>query len=142
MSEKYHVTGRQIAAARTLAGINQDELADRANISVPTLRRMEASAGGAAGLPNNVAAVRTALEAAGVEFTNGGQPGVRMKLHPSVEVLDQKIAEVRERMPTVDHAAQPSPEKGMRLLQRAKAKNELVKLKNRRKQIVPSERKD
>jgi hypothetical protein len=132
MSEKYHVTGRQIAAARTLAGINQDELADRTNISVPTLRRMEASAGGAAGLPNNV----------GVEFTNGGQPGVRMKLHPSVEVLDQKIAEVRERMPTVDHAAQPSPEKGMRLLQRAKAKNELVKLKNRRKQIVPSERKD
>jgi transcriptional regulator with XRE-family HTH domain len=80
MSERNHLTGRQIAAARTLAGIGQDELARRANISVPTLRRMEASDGAAAGLPNNVAAVRAALEAAGVEFTNSGQPGVRMRM--------------------------------------------------------------
>ena len=31
------------------------------------------------GYANNIAAVRSALEAAGVEFTNGNQPGVRMK---------------------------------------------------------------
>jgi transcriptional regulator with XRE-family HTH domain len=73
------VTGRQIAAARTLLGIGQAELASRSAISVPTLKRMEARAGMAAGLVNNVDAVRRALEAAGVEFTNGAQPGVRMK---------------------------------------------------------------
>ena len=28
---------------------------------------------------NNLAAIRRALESAGVEFTNGDQPGVRMK---------------------------------------------------------------
>ncbi|NKX42083.1 helix-turn-helix transcriptional regulator [Rhodobacteraceae bacterium R_SAG2] len=80
MSEKYHPTGRQIAAARTLIGMSQPELANAANISVPTLRRMEASSGDAAGLPNNVSAIRAALEAAGVEFIrpNGGGAGVRL----------------------------------------------------------------
>jgi transcriptional regulator with XRE-family HTH domain len=75
------ITGRQIAAARTLIGLTQAELADAANISVPTLKRMEASNGPASGLSNNVAAVRTALEAAGVEFIaeNGGGPGVRLR---------------------------------------------------------------
>jgi transcriptional regulator with XRE-family HTH domain len=73
------VTGRQIAAARTLLGMNQPELAARARISLPTLKRMEASPGDAVGMVNNVASVRMALEAAGVEFTNGDQPGVRMR---------------------------------------------------------------
>ncbi len=73
------IIGRQIAAARTLVGITQAELAASANLSVPTLKRMEGSDGPAAGLPNNVGAVVRALEAAGVEFTNGGQPGVRLK---------------------------------------------------------------
>jgi transcriptional regulator with XRE-family HTH domain len=73
------ITGRQIAAARTLLGMVQAELASRSAISVPTLKRMEGSEGHAAGLANNVTAVRAALEAAGVEFTNGAQPGVRMR---------------------------------------------------------------
>lgn len=74
-------TGRQIAAARTLIGLNQPDLAERANISAATLKRMEASPGQANGLPNNVDAVRRALEAAGVEFIpeNGGGAGVRLR---------------------------------------------------------------
>lgn len=79
MSGITHPTGRQIAAARVLLGIDQAELASRARISVPTLRRMEGSNGPATGYANNVAAVVAALEAAGVEFTNGDQPGVRMR---------------------------------------------------------------
>ncbi|WP_237482594.1 helix-turn-helix domain-containing protein [Lichenibacterium dinghuense] len=75
------LTGRQIAAARTLVGLNQPELAERANISAATLKRMEGSPGQAAGLPNNVEAVRRALEAAGVLFLaeNGEGPGVRLR---------------------------------------------------------------
>ncbi len=74
-------TGRQIAAARTLLGLGQAELAERSSISVPTLKRMEASDGPAAGLANNVAAVRRALEDFGIEFIseNGGGPGVRLR---------------------------------------------------------------
>ncbi|MBV8794591.1 MAG: helix-turn-helix transcriptional regulator [Hyphomicrobiales bacterium] len=81
MSERNQVTGRQIAAARTLAGLGQAELAAAAKISVPTLRRMEASEGEASGYANNVDAVRRALESAGVEFVaeNGGGAGVRLR---------------------------------------------------------------
>ncbi|MDL2409952.1 helix-turn-helix transcriptional regulator [Rhizobium calliandrae] len=81
MSEFTQITGRQIAAGRVLAGLGQVELAELANVSAPTLRRMEASIGAAAGMPNNVAAVRAALEGAGVIFIdqNGSGPGVRLR---------------------------------------------------------------
>jgi len=74
-------SGRQIAAARALVGMTQPDLAMRANISVPTLKRMEASEGPAVGMANNVAAIRSALESAGVIFIseNGEGPGVRLK---------------------------------------------------------------
>lgn len=81
MSENNHPTGRQIAAARTLIGMPQADLAATARVSVPTLRRMEASAGPASGMANNVDAVCRALEAAGIEFIpeNGGGAGVRLR---------------------------------------------------------------
>lgn len=81
MSESTQFTGRQISAARALLGLGQGELAAAASISVATLRRMEASKFSAAGLTNNVVAVRRALEAAGVEFIpeNGGGAGVRLR---------------------------------------------------------------
>ena len=73
--------GSQIAAARALARMSQSELAKAANISVQTLGRMEASEGPAPGMPNNVAAIRSALESAGVIFVdeNGEGPGVRLR---------------------------------------------------------------
>ena len=81
MSEKRQITGRQIAAARALAGMSQADLAKAGNISVQTLGRMEASEGPASGMANNVAAVRAALESAGIEFIaeNGGGAGVRLR---------------------------------------------------------------
>lgn len=81
MADDRRLTGRQIAAGRTLAGLAQGAVARAARISVPTLRRMEASAGPAAGMANNVAAVRSALESAGVVFVaeNGEGAGVRLR---------------------------------------------------------------
>ena len=76
-----HPTGRQIAAARALADLSQSDLAASAKISVPTLKRMEASPGPAPGMANNLAAVVRALEAAGIIFVeeNGEGPGVRLR---------------------------------------------------------------
>ena len=89
MRQKDHgeVTGRQIAAARTLLGMGQADLAASASISVPTLKRMEASAGPAAGMANNVRAVITALDTAGVEFLpeNGGGAGIRFRARAEPE---------------------------------------------------------
>ncbi|MCJ2131560.1 helix-turn-helix domain-containing protein [Methylobacterium sp. E-045] len=83
MSQKDHATvsGRQIAAARALTGMGQTDLASAASISVPTLKRMEASDGPAAGMANNVRAVISVLETAGIEFIpeNGGGAGIRFR---------------------------------------------------------------
>src|ERR1700733_5212832 len=73
------ITGSQIRSARAIVRWSVEELAKAANVGVMTVRRAEAVDGLTAMLPNNAAAIRAALEAAGVEFTNGGQPGVRMK---------------------------------------------------------------
>lgn len=77
-------TGRQIAAARALAGISQSDLAGLANISVPTLKRMEASDGPASGMKNNVLAIQSALQAAGIEFVSDerGEGVVKLRAKP------------------------------------------------------------
>jgi len=82
MSESYHPTGRQLAAGRVLLGLDQPTIAAASKVSIPTLRRMEASHGAASGLPNNVEAVRRALEQAGVEFLHEDEEnglGVRLR---------------------------------------------------------------
>src|ERR1700693_4532642 len=77
------ILAHQLKAARALARLDQQQLSDRAHISVPTLKRMESGDGPVRGNYENVAAVVAALEAAGVEFTRGDQPGVRLKPAPA-----------------------------------------------------------
>ncbi len=66
-------------AARGLVDWSQAELAKRSNLGTSTIKDYEA--GRRVPTPNNLAAIRSALEAAGVEFIaeNGGGPGVRLK---------------------------------------------------------------
>jgi transcriptional regulator with XRE-family HTH domain len=75
------ITAAQIRAARALLRWTQEELAEAANVSVPTLKRWEGSSGVPAAEPNNLAAVRRALEKAGVVFIdeNGGGAGARLR---------------------------------------------------------------
>ena len=74
-------TGNQLKAARALAGLNQEALADRAGVSVNTIRNMESRGDKTlvSGL-DIVEKVQSALERAGVQFIpeNGGGPGVRL----------------------------------------------------------------
>jgi transcriptional regulator with XRE-family HTH domain len=79
-------TGNQLKAARALIDMGQSELADRAKVNVNTVRNMEASgAGPIAGREQNVQAVQSVLERAGVEFLNGNKPGVRLKAQGPVD---------------------------------------------------------
>ena len=78
------LTGPQMRAARALLDWTAADLSTRASVSYATVQRAEQ----AEGIPNmlspNLAAVKAALEAGGVEFINGeyqgdGGPGVRLR---------------------------------------------------------------
>jgi transcriptional regulator with XRE-family HTH domain len=74
-------TGNQLKAARALAGVDQQQLADFAGVNVNTIRNMEAR--GAAPLTSGAVTVRNvqlALEALGIEFLNHSRPGVRLSV--------------------------------------------------------------
>jgi transcriptional regulator with XRE-family HTH domain len=74
-------TPAQLRAARVMLGLSQADVAGRACLSVPTVKRAEADSGIAASEAAR-AAIAAALEAAGVEFTNGGEPGVKLRKAP------------------------------------------------------------
>ena len=75
------VSIRQLKAARTLIGWSQEELASAADISLPTIKRLEAAEGWLGGRQTTGHKIRAALEKAGIEFIdeNGGGPGVRLR---------------------------------------------------------------
>ena len=74
------MTPAQCRAARGLLDWTQDELAAKAAVSVVTVRNFEK--GRSSPQRATLEVVRRALEAVGVELTNGGQPGVRLKAKP------------------------------------------------------------
>lgn len=66
----------QWQAARALIGWSQSDLAEKVGVVPLTIKRLEADQS----VSHDIRArAQAALEAAGVEFTNGEQPGVRLK---------------------------------------------------------------
>ena len=78
------VSIRQIKAARALLAWSQEELAAAAQVSVPTIKRLEAGDGPLGGRSETGEKIRRALQVAGIEFisANGGGPGVRLRKAP------------------------------------------------------------
>lgn len=80
MEQAQILLAAQIRAARALCAMSQAALAEAAGVSSMTVKRAEGS-----GQPypsdNAIAAIRAALEAAGVEFIpeNGSGVGVRLR---------------------------------------------------------------
>ena len=70
---------RQIKAARSLLDWSQERLAEVSGVSLPTIRRLEAVNGALGGRADTGEKIVAALEAAGVEFSDGDQPGVRLR---------------------------------------------------------------
>jgi transcriptional regulator with XRE-family HTH domain len=86
----------QIRAARALLRLEQGQLAERAHVSVVTIRRIEAADGGARVATATLDEVRQALERAGVEFIQGGvrrRPAVR----PDAETRYQQLRSISRR---------------------------------------------
>jgi transcriptional regulator with XRE-family HTH domain len=72
------ITSELIRAARALLRWEQRQLSEASSVSLPTLKRLEAKPGNLAAHASTVAALVKALETAGIEFTNGERPGVRL----------------------------------------------------------------
>jgi transcriptional regulator with XRE-family HTH domain len=68
---------RQLDIFQTLMGWTQDKLCEAAQVSGPTLRNLEA--GKMPPLHATLAVIQRILEDAGVEFTNGDEPGVKLR---------------------------------------------------------------
>jgi hypothetical protein len=78
MSQK--ISAAQLRAARALLRWSALDLAKASKVGVATIRRVEVIDGEITVTPANEAALRNALEQAGVEFIdeNGGGAGVRL----------------------------------------------------------------
>ena len=81
------MTPAQCRAARALLDISIDEL--HGSSVVPRVIIETFEAGGAKLTQADLDAIQAALERAGVEFTNGGQPGVRLRAPGGTIPADQ-----------------------------------------------------
>ena len=79
------ITAAQLKAARALLGLDQRALAEAADLSLPTIQRMEASDGTIRGHVDSLVKLVAALDAAGLELigegaaSEGNGRGVRLK---------------------------------------------------------------
>ncbi len=92
------ITANQLRAARALLNIDQRQMAGLADLSVPTIQRMEASDGVIRGNVDSLMKLVSALDRAGIELINPGVPstsggrGVRLREH----VANAKIKKDQE----------------------------------------------
>ncbi|MDE2563946.1 MAG: helix-turn-helix domain-containing protein [Sphingomonadales bacterium] len=80
------ISASQLRAARALLGLDQRALAALAGLSLPTIQRMESSAGVIRGNVDSLMKLLDALDAAGIELVGENTPstgtgrGVRLKV--------------------------------------------------------------
>jgi hypothetical protein len=74
------ITGAQIREARKLLGLQPYQLARLVTMHLSVIRRAESVDGEPPITVYQEAFIRHALEAAGVEFTNGNAPGVTLRV--------------------------------------------------------------
>ena len=72
------ITGKLIRAARALAVWTQDDLGKASDVPKSTIRAIEAGQTSRL-MAANERLIIEAFESAGVEFTNGDAPGVRLR---------------------------------------------------------------
>jgi transcriptional regulator with XRE-family HTH domain len=75
----------QCRMARAALGLGVRELALAAKVSIDTITRFER---GDQLKERTIEAIQRALEAAGVEFTNGEQPGVRLSKAAAIQLQE------------------------------------------------------
>ena len=82
----------QLRMARAAIGWGVRELAEKAGVTANTVTRIE---NGADAKQSTIDALQRALEAAGIEFTNGDQPGVRVTKAAAARLTEPGSAQSR-----------------------------------------------
>jgi transcriptional regulator with XRE-family HTH domain len=96
------ITANQLRAARALLNIDQRQMAELSDLSVPTIQRMEASDGVVRGNVDSLMKLVSALDNAGIELINpggsstSGGRGVRLREH----VAKPKLKTTRQPKPS------------------------------------------
>jgi transcriptional regulator with XRE-family HTH domain len=75
-SNMEQITDLQCRMARAALNWSTRELAKRSHVGATTIARFES---GKRSNPSTLALLKQAFEAAGIEFTNGKKPGVRLR---------------------------------------------------------------
>lgn len=123
--------------ARGHLRLSVKDLAENSGVSPATIKRMEEADETPNVLADNLGRVEKALEAAGVEFTNGEQPGIRLKKRASdVKEISQQIDALEDKISSIPAPTGPSPEAAMNTMRKAVAESDLTKLKIRRKRLA------
>ena len=97
------ITAAQMRAARALLGIDQQKLANLADVSLPTIQRMEASQGNVRGVVDTLMKVVAAFDLAGIELiaenaaSQGSGRGVRFKEVKSATVKQRPVPGTKTR---------------------------------------------
>jgi hypothetical protein len=116
-------------------------LAEKAEMSTMTVKRAEGT-GQPPASEDAMKRLQSALEKAGVEFTNGGRPGVRMRKTPeNAAELTQRIDTIEDDLAKTKGPSPQTPEGGMRTLERARKANVVTKLKSRRAKLKGHQKK-
>ncbi len=82
---------QQIRAARHGVRLTVQELAERAGVSVSTLKRIEAADGVPAASARNLLQIQTALEAAGIEFIGGPGDAPGIRIHAARDTSERSL---------------------------------------------------
>lgn len=89
------ITAAQLRAARALLGMDQRALAHAAQLSLPTIQRMEASDGVIRGTVDSLMKLVAAIEAGGVELINEGETSLKggrgVRLHEAAAVKRARV---------------------------------------------------
>jgi transcriptional regulator with XRE-family HTH domain len=123
----------QSRMARAALDWSTQDLARFSDVGVNTINRFE---GGQDSRMSSVEKLQRALETAGVIFVpeNGDGPGVRLRKREDRKNLDRHIEHLEGEVAHLKPVAsgKPSPETGMAMLRRGRAKNDLASAKNKR----------
>lgn len=84
------LTSEHVRAARALLRWEQQTLAERSGVSLPSIKRLETRPGPLGAYETTIAVIRATFEKAGIEFMNGDAPGVRLRKQPGSAPANKK----------------------------------------------------